>query len=176
MKNKTPLFIEPIDPESHQTREVYACYGLAIYYAQCLERTVAMLTAAIKFSFPDGSELKYWDMQIESEFKATFGQLLSGWKRRVKISPDLEKLLEKSLKTRNWLTHHYFWERAMTFMTSKGRTSMIEELQTLSSEFKNSDLRLQKILNHWLKGQGITEEMIEAKFEAMKRETRENND
>ncbi len=39
-----PFNVEFIDPESHQVREVYAHFGLAMYYAQGLERAVALAT------------------------------------------------------------------------------------------------------------------------------------
>ena len=31
-----------LDSESYQIREVYALFGLAMYFAQCLERTIGI--------------------------------------------------------------------------------------------------------------------------------------
>jgi hypothetical protein len=163
-----------LDEDSYQNREIFAHYGLAMYHAQCVEKSLAILVSSVfnkEFykSAPDRRET------IQDEvFSKTIGRLLNRLKQQITIPPNLEKTLAESLKKRNWLAHDYFWERAGHMLTPRGKEKMIEELTILSEFFSKLDAHLTKISEKWLKKIGISEETINAHVNKLKQNAKDN--
>lgn len=58
--------------------------------------------------------------------------------------PDLDRALNRALEKRNWLVHHYFWERAAEFMTRVWAAP--DDLRTDGHRTRGiSDARVQEI-------------------------------
>lgn len=157
--------VDILDPESHQIREVYARFGLAMYQAQCLERTLAILMATVYGPGPQKSRRTQYDALLESNFRKTLGSFINQLRKRVSIAVDLELRLSEALEKRNWLAHNYFWERAPRFMKEEGRESMIKELQEIADYFAEIDSKLTMIVTEWGEKHGITEEVIQQQME-----------
>ena len=110
-----------LDPESEQIREVYALFGLALYLAQCLERELAMLLAV----FVEAELMTVWDYdaRFAESFQFTFGSLVTKFTEVAGSEhPRLTGQLAKAVDDRNDLAHHYFWDRAVRFSSTEGRT------------------------------------------------------
>ena len=108
---------EHIDPDSEQIREVYARFGVAIYYAQCLERQLAIILATKYGPGPTRISQSDFDRIIDDLFSKTLGQLVSEIRRAAELSDDEGERLKKALEKRNWLAHRYFWDRAADLVT-----------------------------------------------------------
>ena len=97
-----------LDPESEQTREVYAHFGLAVYLAQCLEQSIFQhllffdhMPKALATYTTFESWTKDFDRYEAQELGQTMGKLIRRL-REVGQPPDaLEPLLEECLKSRN---------------------------------------------------------------------------
>jgi hypothetical protein len=85
-------------------------------------------------------------------------------------NPSSENLVKNALKKRNFLTHHYFWARAADFMTSRGRTQMIAELEELSNLFQQANLLATTLCKAASKAAGIPWECFEAEFDRMQKD------
>lgn len=151
----------PIEPESSQIREVYAQFGLTIYQVQCFERTLAILLSIVYGPDPQKVTRLQYERLLGRHFQKTLGNLINQLRKFVTISQQLEITLSKALQKRNWLIHHYFWERAITFVGEEGRESMIEELQGVAKFFEDVDSKFTAIVEEYGKKQGITEEVIQ---------------
>lgn len=153
--------MEELDEDAQQRRETFARYGLAMYHAQCVEKSLAILVSSVfnkEFlpSEPDRREA------IQDEvFAKTIGRLLTRLKKQITIPPNLDRTLTVALRQRNWLTHDYFWERAGQLLTPMGREKMIEELTILSDFFSKLDAHLTKICEKWLKKAGVSEAAVD---------------
>jgi len=156
------LHIEPIDPESHQVREVYAHFGLAMYHAQCLERTLAMALASVYR--PTGQTFTKHQLRdlLEKNYLKTLGELVRQIRTTVPIDEQLEQFLNEALKKRNWLAHHYFWERAAAFCRPDKRKSMVAELLETADFFLKVDREFRGVLDRWLAKRGITPETLQS--------------
>ena len=154
--------MDTLDPESHQIREVYARYGLALYQAQSVERELAILLATeygpgtMEITRSQYSEL------LESHFANTLGSLIAHVRKTVSVPDDLEKLLLEALEKRNWLTHRYFWERAGHFVRQEGRHMMLCELQQAIDVFEELDSRLTRITQQWAQQHNVTQADMDA--------------
>ncbi|MFC1977590.1 hypothetical protein ACFLWS_04930 [Chloroflexota bacterium] len=96
---------------------------------------------------------------LGSNFKKTLGKLILEMRKTTSMSPNLESTLMEALKKRNWLVHHYFWDRARHFLTVQGRELMINELQDTANFLDQVDQELTAVNRAWATARGLTEEM-----------------
>ena len=152
---------EQINTESAQIKEVFARYGLAMYHAQCLERQLAFILMSKHIPDPTKSSEMAIDTIFERLFSLTLGQLVSEIASLTELSEDEKEHLCKALAKRNWLTHHYFWERSVDLLTESGRDLMIEELQEAAYQFETLDDLFTSRWMKWAGTFGITDELLE---------------
>ena len=165
--------MEELDADAHQRRETFARYGLAMYHAQCVEKSLAILVSSIyNKDFLTSTPNKREEIQDES-FDKTIGRLLTRMRKQITIPPNLNRSLDDARYKRNWLAHEYFWVRAGELMTTHGREKMIDELTELSEFFSRVDSHLTSIYDKWVKKIGVTQQMIDKNLKDM---TKENND
>ena len=134
--------LTPLDPESHHVREVYAHYGLAMYWAQCLEQSIFQhllffdhFPKAVKTYTTAEDWVAAIDRYEARELKQTMGRLIYRLREAGQTTSSIEQLLDRALKNRNWLAHAYFSDRAVDFMSPGGRDRMLEELAALKDHF-----------------------------------------
>jgi hypothetical protein len=151
---------DTLDHESYRIREVFANYGLTMYHIQCLERTLAMLGSTVYNPDADHITRSQYDAILEDNFKKTLGQLISKIKKSVDLPDDFEKKLADALEKRNFVTHRYFWERAMKFSHTRGQEEMLAELIQLSDYFENMDRELTLVQRKWSNAKGVTDDAI----------------
>ena len=151
---------EYIDPESEQIREVYARFGLAMYQAQCLERQLAIILATKYGPGPTKITSKGFNSLLNILFRRTLGQLVNDIGSIIEVNEDEKEQLKYALNKRNWLTHHYFWDRAVEFQSRDGRDSMISELQEAAEYFDALDVIYTKRTEDWGETVGITQQSI----------------
>ena len=161
------MTVEHIDPESAQIREVYAYFGLAMYQAQCLERQLAMILATKYGPGPTRITSREFDALLERLFRRTLGHLVNEIGALVEVSEDEKEQLRDALSKRNWLAHHYFWNRAEEFLSESGRASMIIELQEVAETFQALDQILTNRTVEWAETFGITQQSIDEHMERL---------
>jgi len=147
--------------------EVYARYGLAMYEAQCIERGLGVLLATAWGPGPGQITRQEYEGILQSTFTDTLGRLIRHVREKVGAERGLETDLTRVLRTRNWLAHHYFWQRAQAFCSEKGRHAMVAELQGIVDEFERVNTVLSRIAEAWLKALGVTEDEVESRLRAL---------
>lgn len=152
--------IEEMDDESWQTREVYAKYGLAMYFAQCFETGLVNLLVALKLKNKDKITRSDIDPFMEENYEKTLGKLISSLKQAMKISEGLEADLKELLDIRNYLAHRYFRVKAIDFMKKDGRQHMLSELKCFISKLESGDKKIESITAVICQRYGITDEII----------------
>lgn len=164
-----------MDDENEQIKEVYARFGLAVYFAQVLEHGIvnALLVASLIPSRRHlAPSIQDWAAEVDSftgrHFEDTMGRLIKSLRSVTTLSVDLEDLLRVALSKRNWLVHDYFRERAEEFISNTGRQVMLKEIEECSELFQAADDSLDSIVRPLRSSQGITDEWIERE---MKRRT-----
>lgn len=149
--------------ESDQTREVYARYGLAMYFAQVVEHGMANIGWLLSLS-AHGREASG---DLEAQIAKTFGELVNDLRRR-NGPPHLVEVLEEARRLRNFLAHAYFKERIDHFVNSAGRTELVAELCGFVDRFQEIDTELEDIAL-WLGHQhGLTRELLEGAVEELR--------
>jgi hypothetical protein len=157
-----------LSSESGQIREAFARYGRAMFFAQCVEKQVAILLAStfkpdFLASTPDERDA-YFDV----EFRKTLGKLILSLGSAVPVPSALEGRLRRAVHLRNWLAHEYFWDRSLEGMSFGGRADMIKELDEAAEFLRSVDEELTGVSIAWLVRQGVPAELIEAEVATIK--------
>ena len=148
--------MEELDEQAQQRRETFAVYGLAMYHAQCVEKSLAIMVSSVfnkEFMIADGPDER--EVIQDAAFSKTTGQLITRLRKQVSVPSNLNDKLNKAREKRNWLAHEYFWARPDEIMTTRGREKMICELTEISEWFSNVDLDLTSIYEKLLVKAGI---------------------
>ncbi len=142
----------PIDENEH-TKDVYAHFGLAVYFSQALEHGLVnalVFADLIPSRGPAVKSREQWEKAFDSfmdgHFRTTLGRMIRSLQLVVTVPADLESVLRVALEKRNWLAHHYFRERAEDFMTENRRNKMIAELDEARDLFEKADKRLGEVM------------------------------
>jgi hypothetical protein len=160
--------------EDEEVKEVYARYGLALYYAQVLEHGLVNALVVLDL-IPTERHLsksaEQWGSSVDAfmdrHFEMTMGRLFARLRAVAKVPPDLENLLSDALRRRNWLAHDYFRERAAEFMSTHGRVQMLGEVDECRGHFEQVAERLEQVLQPLRKKAGITDQIIEQEYRLM---------
>jgi hypothetical protein len=155
------------DPDDH-AKEVYAHFGLAIYLAQVLEHglVVALIYADLMPSRKPHHTTADFDLFMDRHFETTMGQLIKAVQKHVPVPAELKVLLLEARAKRNWLVHHYFRERAESFMNEPGREKMIAELKKAHGLFSRTDELLGEVVRPLREKFGFTDKKLEADYNA----------
>lgn len=140
-------------------KEVYTRFGLAYYESECLHRELCMILAFNSFQ----NKLNITRPRIEEKlldaFSLTLGQVKDSLKN---ILPDVLYLkLENAVKQRNFLAHHFWFERIHLMFNTKGLRQMLEELSTLSKSFSKLDEQVSDYSKSKLRQFDLTDEMLQ---------------
>jgi len=157
--------------DNDHIREVYAYFGLAIYFGQVLEHGI--VSAMVILRMPRRDKITKWDIDafMDRQFENTLGKLVKNLQSEIRLPIELEGMLRQALKTRNWLCHNYFRERAIELASEGGRDQMLAELIEARELLDKADKTLAGLVQPLADRYGLTKEACEAEFLALCRQT-----
>lgn len=162
--------MEPLNQDAEQRRETFARYGVAMYHAQCVEKSLAILITTVLNTKFLSSKPDQRDAMFDDALDKAIGKLLKRLKQKIQVPPNLDRNLEEARKKRNWLAHDFFWDRAGELQTSRGREKLIAELDRLSDFFSKIDAHLTSSYEKWIKKAGIPQDVIEREYQKLVQE------
>lgn len=173
------MMYEPDDADSEQVKEVYARFGLAVYYAQVLEHGIVNALVILDL-IPSRRHLARstdeWGGEVDAfmdrHFQATMGRMMRNLRSVTQVDNDLERLLSDALCMRNWLVHDFFRERATEFMSAPGREQMLAEVDKCRDVFQAADKQLDATVTPLWREAGLTDELLAREYERMQKEAR----
>jgi len=151
------------EPDAELIKELYARFGLVYYESECLHRELCNILAIASFR----SQLDITRPRVEEKLahasSLTLGQIKDALKD---ILPDeLFSKLDYVVKQRNFLAHHFWFERAHLMVSSTGLRRMLEELAVLSVLFSELDEQVSDYFKPKFRQLGITDEMLQNSFD-----------
>jgi hypothetical protein len=148
---------------SELIREIYARFGLAYYMSECLHRGLCIFLAVGTFEKADGVTQPRVDEKFAYAFSRTFGQAVQELERY--LAKDLFEELDGAVEKRNFLAHHFWFERAHLMFSEAGAREMIDELDDLSEEFERLDEKIEALCRPKHTELGVTNELLKAALE-----------
>ncbi len=148
-------------------KEVYAHFGVAVYYAQVLEQqtiNVIFLNQLIARKPKDNLEVN----KIVDEYdlgRRTLGQLINEVKALVKMTEREKEELKDLLRIRNYISHNYFRFHIELFYSDAGKKRMIKDFISFRDRANSMDKTLLDYGELYRLQLGVSDEIINEEFE-----------
>ena len=146
-------------PNDELIRELYARFGLAYYESECLHRELCFIYAWSGLPSPELTTRPRVDERLAQSFSLTLGDVAN--KLDGVLPAELVDELRKVVETRNFLAHHFWFERAHLMFTVDDVQALISELDGYGQQFHELD----KVVSDWrrpkVEAWGLTDGMVE---------------
>jgi len=163
-----------MDAEEEEHKDVYAHFGLAAYWIQCLETSLINLllcNGRVRGTIPTAKEFDQLDESLRNG--TTLGGLIKMARHECELPDMTESVITLALQKRNFLIHHFFRERAMEWVTPQGRARMVAELEDAQRILRVADHLATILYQALLKIVGITAESVAKEVERLKQERKD---
>lgn len=157
---------EDISQEDHHSRETYARYGLAMYFAQVVEAGMKGALILAQLNENRIATQSEFDDVWDSNFKVVMGRLIGRLRPYLDGDEDLDSDLQLVLAVRNQLAHHFFWDHAADALSDEGRDRMIVECDAAVVLFRDVNERLHLVMGRFATARGFTSDQTAAHVDA----------
>ncbi len=160
------------EDDDGKLRLVYAYFGAAIYFGQCLEKTFSIMLwtdRIFKKKVKTNAEVNEIIDAIENS-KKTMGNFINEVKQSYSLTTSIVEQLDKILDTRNYLAHKYFKLHSAKFHSYVGQLEMIKYFCDFIDDAKQLDEQLETYYTKYKDKLGLTDEKIEQLMKEMKEE------
>lgn len=159
---------EPLDRAEWEQREVYANFGLAVYFCQVLEFQLVTYLALIRKS-KRGRPMSEADTDrlLERLLGGTFGRNMGEVRDLLGGRWILEAPMAEALPLRNNLVHHWMRERYLKQGTSANRIAMIDELREAQRILQEADRVITERTTRMFESAGIRWEVIQREYDRL---------
>ena len=148
------------EPDGDLIRAVCARFGLAYYQSECLHRELCMILA--------WSGLPSRDLitrpRVEERLAQSFSLILGDVATRLEgvLPAELGGELREAVDRRNFLAHHFWFERAHLMFSVEDVRQLLVELDEYAALFDRLDTRMTEWAEPKRRELGITEEVVQA--------------
>jgi hypothetical protein len=163
---------KPLDRSDWEQREIYAHFGLALYFCQVVEAALVnyllLLHRATEEREMAESEI---DDFCSSNCSATrLAETFINVKRLLGEHGDwvLADQMADTLKLRNELVHHWMRTRAMLQGTSENRLAMIDELDSATVKLQDADRAISERTQTMLAKTDLPEGFVQAEHQRLR--------
>ncbi len=172
MDYKTAIDLFNTLDDNEKAREIYAHFGLAVFFAQVLEQQAINMIAICKqtkarMTTQEQVDSLWNDYDLGSR---TFGVLINEIKQLYNLSEEDYKELKDVLKLRNYISHDYFRINTELFYSDSGQKRMIKDFVEFRDRAKSVDKILQKYIKIYSVKIGLTDDRINDFIEQTKKE------
>jgi hypothetical protein len=148
-----------LDVSEESIKEVYARFGLAYYHSEVLHRGLCVLYALMSFEKGEDITRPRLGEKLARAYSLTLGQVIEEAKKLV--PNELKQPLELAVEKRNYLAHHFWFERIHLMYSEQGLQEMSQELTELGEIFNKLDNEINEYFKPKREALGITDEVIE---------------
>jgi hypothetical protein len=161
---------QPLDRGAWEQREVYAHFGVAIYFCQVVEAALVnyLLLLRRTTSADEIAETDVDDLFVEL-FGKTLGRNIRKVKRLLGEHGDwvLADQMADILKLRNELVHHWLRTRVILQGTSENRLAMVDELRSATTKLQDADRALGERTQAMLAKAGLPDGFIDEEYQRL---------
>lgn len=162
--------LRPLDRNEWEQREVYAKFGLAIYFCQVLEAGLVTYLVLLRRPTEGGSATTEEVDELYFElFGNTLGRNITNVKRLLGRQGEwiLDEQMTAALTLRNELVHGWMRTRALKQGTSENRLAMIEELDKARALLEDADRVLGERTQAMMLRAGVSEGFVQQELERL---------
>lgn len=147
MKNKSEL-----------VKDMYAAFGVAYFESEVLHRNLCNIFALATFDNPASFTRPRLEEKLDFAFSLTLGQLVNQINKRFPV--ELQEELSLAVSKRNYLAHHYLFDKNYLMFSEDGLKQLIDELFEYVKFFDELDKEITSSCEPLFHQFGITDELI----------------
>ncbi len=129
-------------PSDEHLRELYARFGLAYYHSEVLHRGLCIILAMSGLRRRDLITRPRVEERLAHAFSLTLGDVIRELKG--KIPDEYNTQLDQALDVRNFLAHHFWFDRAHLMFRANQVNKLIEELDGYAKLFGRLDTEVSR--------------------------------
>lgn len=155
-------------PDDDLIREVYARFGLAYYQSECLHRGLCFVLAYTGLPSRDMITRPRVEERLARAFSLTLGDVAAKLEDVLPedvLPSELAADIRTAVATRNFLAHHFWFERAHLMFAVDDVRNLIAELDGYAQMFGQLDARVSEWSDPMRERLGLTDEILEAGLE-----------
>jgi hypothetical protein len=148
-----------MEAQEELIKEVFAQFGAAYYHSEVLHRGLCNFYALATFDKVEDITRPRVEEKFAIAFSLTLGQVVE--KTKELFPSDLQQRLEGVLDKRNYLAHHFWYERCHLMFSERGLFELCRELLELTNLFNELDEVITEYLRPRRQAMRITDELIQ---------------
>lgn len=148
-----------MDEQSELIKEIFARFGTAYYESEVLHRGLCNVYALATFETPESVTRPRLDEKLTYSYSLTLGQVIKESKHIFPV--DIQEQLDLALSRRNFLAHHFWFEKNHLMFDKQGLLQLQNELIEFTVFFDDLDKTISKFFHPICQKFGITDEMIQ---------------
>jgi hypothetical protein len=154
---------QPLGRDDWEQREVWAHFGVAIYFCQVVETGLVNYLLILRRSGEPGvaTQTEIDEMFVEL-FGNTLGHNIKNVKRILGEQGEwvLAAQMAEVLELRNELVHHWMRKRVLQQATTSNRLTMIDELEAATAKLQDANRTLVERTQTMLAKAGLPEQFV----------------
>jgi hypothetical protein len=144
-------------PDYELRRDLFARFGLAYYNSECLHRELCIVSACSELPPPALITKPRVEELLSRAFSLTLGEVIL--KLEGVLPHELWKNAVAALDRRNFLAHHFWFERVHLMFNVRDTRKLIAELDDDIELFDKLDACVSEYSRSLLEGLGVTADM-----------------
>lgn len=149
-----------MNPSDEDVKEVYAQFGLAYYFSEVLHRGLCNLYAYSRARHDTPLSWPRFEEHLKEAHQSTFGRVVKT------VTPFMSGALldefRHAVERRNFLAHHFWYDRIHLLSTNEGCVQACDELTLCCHVFQALDGKIEGLLAPLLSQFGVSSDHWEA--------------
>ncbi|MBI5715835.1 MAG: hypothetical protein HZC38_20740 [Chloroflexi bacterium] len=154
-----------MEDQEELIKEVFAQFGAAYYHSEVLHRGLCNIYSLATFDKVEDITRPRVEEKLAVAFSLTLGQMVE--KTKELFPSDLQQRLEVALDKRNYLAHHFWFERNPLMFSEQGLLELRQELLELTDLFSKLDEAITEYFKPKRQAMGVTDELIQESFDKL---------
>jgi hypothetical protein len=154
-------------PSEDDIKEVFAYFGSAYYYSECLHGELCNAYAIIALKDQGYIIRPRFEEMIAKAFSLTLGKLIA--ELIPHMPEELGRRMKAVLEQRNFLAHHFWYERCHLMTSIDGISQLLSELYQMREQFDAMDKEAHSLFEPLHRAAGITEALENEALQAIMR-------
>jgi hypothetical protein len=151
------------EPDEELIRALYARFGLAYYHSECLHRGLCIVLAMSGLPSRDLVTRPRMEERLAQAYSLTLGDVAA--KLEGLLPSELAGDIRNAVATRNFLAHHFWFERAHLMFSVDEVRQLISELSGYVEMFDRLDARVEEWSEPTRQRLGLTDEVLQKSLE-----------
>lgn len=154
-----------MDNETALAKEVLAQFGRAYCQSEVLHRGLCIVYALATFDKAESITGPRVEEKLAFSFALTLGQVIE--KSKGIFPKDIEQRLDFALAKRNYIAHHFWFERNYLMFDEKGLLELRQELIEITDLFENLDNTITEFLKPIRQSFGMSDEVMQQSYKKL---------